>query len=220
MNTSAESPLDRTSRQRDLIPPAALLDCHAVVVGVGSIGRQVAIQLAAIGLPAMTLFDPDVVAVDNLGTQGCWEDDLGTPKVHAAANICHSQSPRMELNARAEKFNRSTMRRLAGAKRPAVFCCVDSIDSRRFVWNSVRSTAGFFADGRIAAEIIRELATDAPGSDNAYPTTLFAADQAFVGRCSARTTIYASFIAAGLMVSQFARSLRGLPVVADQIVAA
>jgi hypothetical protein len=34
--------------------------------------------------------------------------------------------------------------------------------------------------------------------------------------CTARFTIYAAWIAPGLMVGQFARWLRGLPVVPDQ----
>ena len=44
----------RDVRQRDLVPPDGLARCHAVVVGVGSVGRQVALQLAATGVPAMT----------------------------------------------------------------------------------------------------------------------------------------------------------------------
>jgi molybdopterin-synthase adenylyltransferase len=48
-----------------------------------------------------------------------------------------------------------------------------------------------------------------------YPTTLFAAAEAQAGRCTARSTIYAATIAAGLMVHQFARWLRRLPLDAD-----
>jgi molybdopterin-synthase adenylyltransferase len=45
-----------------------------------------------------------------------------------------------------------------------------------------------------------------------YPTTLFAQTEAQPGRCTARSTIYAANIAAGLMVHQFTRWLRGIPV--------
>ena len=37
-----------------------------------------------------------------------------------------------------------------------------------------------------------------------------------MGSCTARSTIYSASIAAGLMVAQFARCLRGVPVVSDQ----
>ena len=36
---------DRDLRQRDIVPPEALAQCKATVVGVGAIGRQVALQL-------------------------------------------------------------------------------------------------------------------------------------------------------------------------------
>ena len=42
---------DRDIRQRGLVPPERLAACHAVVIGVGAIGRQVALQLAAVGMP-------------------------------------------------------------------------------------------------------------------------------------------------------------------------
>ena len=55
---------------------------------------------------------------------------------------------------------------------------------------------------------------DELGRDH-YPTTLFAQSEAQAGRCTARSTIYAASIAAGLMVHQFTRWLRGLPVDRD-----
>ena len=41
---------DRYSRQRDIIPLERLAACRATVIGVGAIGRQVALQLAAMGV--------------------------------------------------------------------------------------------------------------------------------------------------------------------------
>jgi hypothetical protein len=37
----------RDVRQRDIVPPARLATVRATVIGVGSVGRQVALQLAA-----------------------------------------------------------------------------------------------------------------------------------------------------------------------------
>ena len=208
---------DRDIRQRELIPPARLARCHALVVGVGSVGRQVALQLAATGIPAMTLFDPDTVAVENLAVQGFWESDLGARKVDAVANVCHQQCPQMELHTRPERFRKSAVRDGTGSRDAAVFCCVDSIAARKLVWESVRSTARFFVDGRMAAEVIRVLASDRPAIDSNYASTLFSPGEAYAGSCTAKGTIYAANIAAGLMVGQFARWLRGLPVLPDQL---
>ena len=206
---------DRDLRQRELVPPGELAGVHAVVIGVGSVGRQVALQLAALGVPAMTLYDHDSVSVENLAAQGFWETDLGDPKVHAVANVAHQQFPRMELHAVPERFRRGRAKELSADKSLAVFACVDAIDTRRLIWESVRDRAAFFADGRLAAEVIRVLASAAPHGDG-YGRTLFPGGEAYAGSCTGRTTIYAASIAAGLMLAQFARWLRGQPVTSDQ----
>ena len=207
---------DRDIRQRDLVPPERLARCHAIVIGVGSVGRQVALQLAATGVPAMTLYDPDSVEVENLAVQGFWETDVGDPKVHAVANVCHNQLPQMELYPRHERFRKSAARGWPTKRDHAIFCCVDSIATRKLIWEAVRATASFFADGRMTAEVIRVLASDRPATDAVYPKSLFAAGEAFTGSCTAKSTIYAASIAAGLMVGQFARWLRGQRVTSDQ----
>ncbi len=48
-----------------------------------------------------------------------------------------------------------------------------------------------------------------------YPTTLFRQSDAQTGRCTAQSSIYTANISAGLMVHQFSRWLRGLPVDPD-----
>lgn len=61
----------------------------------------------------------------------------------------------------------------------------------------------------------RPSASGSPATDRHYPQTLFAAETAYAGACTARSTVYAASIAAGLMVGQLTRWLRGLPVDAD-----
>src|SRR5688500_4209574 len=85
--------LTRDARQRELVPPQRLAACHALVVGVGAVGRQVALQLAALGVPRLTLVDHDAVGVENLAAQGYWPADLGRPKVQATAALCRSIHP-------------------------------------------------------------------------------------------------------------------------------
>jgi sulfur carrier protein ThiS adenylyltransferase len=96
-----------------------------------------------------------------------------------------------------------------------VFCCVDSIEARAAIWRSVGSRCRFWCDGRMLGEVLRVLAVaDGHGREH-YPTTLFAQSEAQPGRCTARATIYAASVAAGLMVHQFTRGLRGMPVDRD-----
>jgi len=209
--------VSRDIRQRDLVPPARLAQCHAVVIGVGAVGRQVALQLAAIGVPQMTFIDPDTVAMENLAPQGFWQSDLGRTKVEAVGEIAMRQFPAIEITSVPERFRASAVRTWSSTKEIAVFCCVDDIDARKLIWQAVREVAGFFADGRMAAEVIRVLASGRPCADAFYSKTLFPAREAFQGSCTAKSTIYSANIAAGLMVGQFARWLRGWPVVPDQM---
>jgi sulfur carrier protein ThiS adenylyltransferase len=212
--------LTRDARQRDLVPPQQLAACHALVVGVGAVGRQVALQLAALGVPRLTLVDHDAVGVENLAAQGYWPADLGRPKVEATAGLCRSIHPEAAVTPVAERFGRSSPRRLAldvgAAGRLACFACVDGIATRRLLWESLRLHASLWVDGRMAAETLRVLASDRPASDDYYPTTLFDPSRAYAGSCTARSTIYAASVAAGLMLAQMARWLRRTPVERDQ----
>lgn len=201
------------------VPPQRLAECHALVVGVGAIGRQVALQLAAVGVPRLDLVDHDTVGVENLAPQAYWERDVGVAKVQATAEACRLLNPQVELSLHPERFRRSSPKTLPAfadtSHRACVFCCVDSIETRWLVWESVRSRAAFFADGRMSAEVIRVLASGRPASDGHYPTTLFAAAEAHGGSCTAKATVYTAGIAAGLMLSAFTRWLRGMPVEPD-----
>jgi len=210
---------NRDIRQRELVPPEKLAQVHAIVIGVGAIGRQVAIQLAAVGILALDLIDHDVVSEENLAPQGYWPSDIGQPKVEATARLCRQTNPMMSVEVRAERFRRSSAKSLKlladPSARPVVFCCVDSIATRKLVWETLRGRADLFLDGRMSAEVLRVLAVDRPKDDGHYASTLFAADQAYAGSCTAKSTVYTASIAAGLMLSQFTKWLRGLPVDRD-----
>jgi sulfur carrier protein ThiS adenylyltransferase len=207
---------DRAIRQRDLVPPTRLAECHAIVIGVGAIGRQVSLQLAALGISYLTLYDHDRVAVENLAPQGYRPCDISNFKVDCTAEECRRILPDLHVIPKAERFRRSTAREIdSGVSSLVVFCCVDSIGTRKLIWEAIRGHAGFFVDGRMSAEVMRILAVDSPLTDAYYPTTLFAAEEAFAGACTSKSTIYTASIAAGLMLGQFTKWLRGMPVDRD-----
>ncbi|GAH93209.1 unnamed protein product, partial [marine sediment metagenome] len=68
---------------------------------------------------------------------------------------------------------------------------------------------------RMSAETLRVLTAYDSQSRKHYPGTLFHAEEAYIGPCTAKTTIYCANIAAGLMVAQFTKYLRQLPVDCD-----
>jgi sulfur carrier protein ThiS adenylyltransferase len=200
---------ERFSRQQDLVPMERLSTCKATVVGVGAIGRQVALQLAAMGVPWLQLVDFDIVEESNLASQGYLEEDLGRMKVEATADLCGKINRNLEVRAVIDRFKRSM------EVGNVVFVCVDRIDTRRLIWEAVSNKVDFFADGRMAAEVLRVLVACDAANRKHYPTTLFAAEEAYAGSCTAKTTIYCANIAAGLMLAQFAKWLRHLPVEPD-----
>ena len=200
---------ERYSRQRDIVPPERLAACTATVIGVGAIGRQVALQLAAMGILWLQLIDFDIVEESNLASQGYLQDDLGRPKVQATADLCQQINHQLEVHEVPNRFRRSM------STGNVIFCCVDSINTRRLIWEAVKDRVSFFADGRMTAEVLRILTAYDPGSREHYPATLFSADQAYAGSCTAKTTIYCANVAAGLMLAEFTKWLRGMPVEVD-----
>jgi sulfur carrier protein ThiS adenylyltransferase len=161
------------------------------------------------GIPWLQLVDHDTVEVSNLASQGYSEMDLAKLKVEATAEVCTWMDSSIELHTLAERFRRSM------EIGNAVFCAVDSIQVRQLIWGAVADKALFYCDGRMSAEVLRILTACDSNSRYHYPKTLFPAEEAYAGPCTAKTTIYCANIAAGLMVSQFTRFLRHLPVDPD-----
>ena len=118
----------RSERYRDLAPPERLAATRCSVIGVGAIGRQVALQLAAIGVQAVQIIDHDVVEEVNLGPQGYCAGDVGQLKVQATARLMADLNPDLAIGTVPERFAK-TLR-----VHPVVFCCVDSIATRRHIW--------------------------------------------------------------------------------------
>ncbi len=186
-----------------------LQEIRATVVGVGAIGRQAALQLAAIGCRRIKLIDFDIVDRTNITTQGYLATDVGQLKVLAAAAAIKRIDPGILVETIADRY------RPKHEIGEAVLCCVDSITARAAIWRSVSKTCRFWTDGRMLGEVIRVISVgDCPGREY-YPETLFAQAQAQQGRCTSQSTIYAAGIAAGLMLHQFTRWLRQLPLDRD-----
>jgi sulfur carrier protein ThiS adenylyltransferase len=200
---------DRFRRQEDLVPRERLAETKVTVIGVGAIGRNVAVQLAAIGVPRLQIVDFDVVDLSNVTTQGYLAADVGRPKVEATTAAICQLDPAILVEGVQDRYR---PRMEIGQ---AVFCCVDSIDARSAIWRSAGARCRFWADGRMLGEVVRVLAVAEHVGRDHYPTTLFAQSEAQPGRCTSRSTIYAAAIAAGLMVHQFTRWLRGIPVDCD-----
>jgi len=209
MNSSTDREADRYVRQSGLLPQELLRRHPVTVVGVGAIGRQVALQLAVMGVSPLTLIDPDRVAAVNLGAQGYLEADLGELKVDATTRLIGRLNADVEVVTHGRRFRRSE------DAAEVLFVCVDSIETRGHIFAAVKDKVRFLVDGRMSAEALRVLTVRDAATLAHYPGTLFRSEEAYQGPCTARTTYYGATIAAGLLVAHFARWLRGLDVPAD-----
>ncbi len=134
---------NRFQRQQDLVPAGRLAELSITVIGVGAIGRQVALQLAAIGASRLRLIDFDRVDATNVTTQGYLSTEIGQLKVHATAAAITMIDHTIAVDAVADRF------RAKMDVGHCVFCCVDSIEARAAIWRSVRNRCRFWVDGRM-----------------------------------------------------------------------
>lgn len=204
---------NRDIRQREIVPPDKAKSLKVSVIGVGAIGRQVALQLAAMGIKNLQFIDPDVVAPENLAAQGFLEGDLDMRKVDAVKTMCERINSEITIETIPALFTEDIE---AG---DVVFCCVDSMMSRQYIWETIEDGIQLMLDTRMSAESMRILAVDKEKDPMAfwYDETLFSDEEAHGTRCTAKSTIYCANIAAGLAISEFTKWLRGMTVSKDSM---
>src|SRR5579871_4059024 len=129
---------DRFGRQQELVPRERILRETATVIGVGAIGRQVALQLTALGVPSIQLIDFDEVTITNITSQGYLTDDVGRPKVEATGDMCHQIEHLLSVEEINDRF------RPAHEVGTSVFCCVDSISTRATIWRYLERRCQFW----------------------------------------------------------------------------
>lgn len=200
---------NRFTRQAELVPWERLREITTTVVGVGAIGRQVALQAAALGVRRLQIVDFDAVELTNVTTQGYRHSEIGLTKVDATRRAVLEIDPTIEVETVCDRF-RPKLR-----TGDAVFACVDSIGTREVIWRAVGGVCRFWCDGRMLGESIRILSAADVASRAHYATTLFPQAEAQGGRCTAHGTIYASAVAAGMILHSFCRWLRGQPIDSD-----
>lgn len=204
---------NRNLRQLSLFPPEKLATVNCVIVGMGALGRQVAIGLAAAEVPRLRLIDFDRVDDVNLGPQLWNVSDLGQLKVDAAANECIQKYPQVAI----EKCNRAFDPNvdIEESESTVVFSCVDDIPPRRQIFLACRDRVGLYVDGRMSAEVSRVFSVNPSilSHKSGYLETL--KDPGADEPCTAKSTGFTAYVTAGLMIQQFSLWMRGLPLIND-----
>ena len=199
--------MSRTERYEDIIPVDRLREVNIGVIGVGAIGRQVALMLASMGAENISLYDPDVVDEVNLGSQGYPVAAVEQVKVVAMMYDMVRLNPNLAgdaLDGDPRKY------RPKHPRHEVIFCCVDSITDRKAIARTChKKETSLFVDGRMTSETFQVFTVyDHENGWDAYDDTCFPQEEAYEGSCTAKSTIYCASIAAGMMVAQFTQWLR------------
>lgn len=87
----------RWRRLEGVVDVSVLSERHAIVVGLGSGGSTVALELSKAGVGLFTLVDPDRLKEQNLVRHECDDRYLGWNKAEAVADLIGHRNPRAEI---------------------------------------------------------------------------------------------------------------------------
>lgn len=227
MKTKQKKPVETADlRFKDALPLQKYRKLTIGIAGLGAVGRQVAILLATMGHKKLYGADPDKIELKNVGTQGWSPSQVKQYKAATLRITLNSRSASFTgLNLKFENVMDDILKRT-----DVFFCCVDKMQAREAIWNTIISPTylstegypeeclqGLWIDARMTTRVIRIITIPLAdsGAKEYYSKTLYTDAEAFDGACTDRMTMYGANIAAGLMVSQLANWLNGIPLMRD-----
>ena len=139
---------------------------HALVVGAGGLGNPAAQFLASAGVGTITLVDADRVDLTNLQRQILFAmDDVGTPKVEAAARRVAAINPEIRVARVAQRVGDTELAVLVAAA-DVVLDCTDNFATRHAINRAcvaarkpLVSGAAIRFDGQLAVYDTRDAAS-------------------------------------------------------------
>lgn len=75
-----------------------LAEMSAAIVGLGTGGSTVAVELAKCGVGTFYLYDPDILEIHNVSRHVCDLSDIGRKKVDAVRDAIHGRNPNATVN--------------------------------------------------------------------------------------------------------------------------
>lgn len=123
------------SRVRGLYETDALRNKAVLIIGVGSGGSAIAIELAKAGVSNFILVDHDRLEVANIVRHVCGVSDIGRYKTKAVKDFILEKNPSANVETYEEKCEWSGFSKLKelASKSDLIFCCTDNRPSRVLV---------------------------------------------------------------------------------------
>jgi molybdopterin/thiamine biosynthesis adenylyltransferase len=197
------------SRQDFFIPADNLKETTVLIVGCGAIGRNVASNVARLGVKSITLVDDDIVENHNIVPQNWQLEQCGKHKVSVLADEIVAQ---MGDAVKVQQHPKRWTPRVVGvdAQFTAVWATVDNIDVRKMLYNYYRDKCDHFFDVRIGASLAQVITVkDMRTTNDWYLKTIFSSAESSRFGCVQPMSNYIANIAAGTSVNQFANLMGG-----------
>ena len=112
------------SKSLDYFKPSSIGNTRCHIIGCGSVGGNVAVYLARLGVTKITLYDFDTVEPHNLANQVFRQKDVGEFKTDALLDILTEINPDVDVKIEKDGWHGQN---LSGY----VFLAPDNIDTRR-----------------------------------------------------------------------------------------
>jgi len=187
-------------RQLDIADPSKFKDRPVTVIGAGGIGAATVVALAKTGFENITVYDFDTVEEHNLPNQllPMWvgdQDTLQWAKTTALFHLVHDLAD-VSITPVHERYTDQPLGEI-------VISAVDSLDARRSIWEQVQGSMDtlFFLDGRMAITSMDLYAIDMLDEEAVAGYTETLTGKAEELPCTARATMFNSFIIAGHLVA-------------------
>lgn len=179
-----------------------ILDTLITVIGAGSIGSFVVLNLKMMGFTNVTVIDFDEVDDVNVGIQLFGPEHIGKPKVHALNEIIKYLTGG-SINAVYDKYT-------GGKFDGVVITALDNMDTRKLVWKEHKMNMGtkFIIDPRMGAEDAQMYCMNPMNpKDFVYEKHLYSDEEANPAVCTAKAIVYTVSMVGGLVAQTVKQSL-------------
>lgn len=143
------------NKSLEYFKPSSLGNARCHIIGCGSVGGNVAVNLARLGVTKLTLWDFDTVEAHNIANQIYRQKDIGQTKVSALAAILNEINPDMDIRQMEDGWDGQ---KLSGY----VFLAPDNIEVRQRIVTENQYNTGVKAmfDFRTRLEDAQAFAAD------------------------------------------------------------
>lgn len=131
------------SRNLGILDSGYMVQKHAIIIGCGSVGSLVALELARSGVGNFLLIDADIIEAHNICRHQCSITEVGDTKVHALSNRIRSINPEACVETFAGILEETPQEQVMSFIRPGetifIGCgdnrAVDVYANRIAIWN-------------------------------------------------------------------------------------